>query len=90
MTAKWIQTNGKVTPVRPVNGTDFQLVELMHYVGGYFTTIRTDSKHGALLVVNEDARGLKFNPVATQIFEQTKQSGHIAGNALLCLPDQIK
>ena len=58
--AQIIYADGRVTPFKPKNGTDFSLEELKEVVGGYIEIF--DLHNGQILVVNVEGK-LKGLPV---------------------------
>ncbi len=99
MSAIYIQYEAKnindmrrsIQGVRPCNGKNFSLDELLYYVHGYVEII--DLYNGKVLVVNEDGKSLnyKLNKYATQIYQDIF-GGHdyIVDDVLLCNKNQIE
>lgn len=85
--AEIIYAQGGTEPIKPKNGTDFQLEELREIVGGYIEV--TYTKSGKLMIVNEEGKliGLPFNPVATMLH---KYNDEIVGDVLVCEPSEVK
>jgi len=78
--------------VVPANGTDFSLEEMQSAVGGFIQTI--ELKDGRIMVIHEEGKleNLPMNKTATALLHDAggMLTDWIAGNALVCNPDQIK
>lgn len=90
MKAKWIKTSGEIIDVEPKNGKDFSLEELQEYVGGYIEVAYPPSKHGAIMVLNEEGKlnNLPINHLASKAYFPGQDV--IVGDVLLCHSSQIK
>lgn len=88
MIAEYIEVDGTVHTVKPLNGKDFSLDELQHYVKGYIEIVYL--KDGTLLVVNEEGKlnELPINQVATNLYNNSNDI--IVGNVLHCSKNYIK
>lgn len=80
--------DGTTRPIAPMNGTDYSLREMQHYVGGPIETLRVGKK---IMVVNEEGkiRGMKLNKVATDKIIMDGYSDYICGPAMLIEPSHI-
>lgn len=83
-------TNGEKKVVRPKNGTDFKLVELQGFVGGYIEVVTLDN--GRIMVVNEEGKllGLDYNIGATNLVYECGIKDLIVGDVLVCDDDMVR
>lgn len=89
--AKVITTTGAISEVQPKNGKFFELEELQKVVGGYIEIINLCNDQ--IMVVNEEGKleDLPYNFIATQMYQRnTRALDYIAGDALVCLSNQIR
>lgn len=59
----WVKNTGTMQEIKPMNGSDYSLQELQHYVGGYVEVIHLGA--GKLLIV--DAEGKIKNKLPNRI-----------------------
>lgn len=86
--ATLIRASGTEKEIAPTNKKHFTLKELQGYVGGYIELVETAGSSGSeLLVVNEEGLlvGLRPNVRASCL-----AGVPIVGDAVLCLPREIK
>ena len=92
MKAQIIYADGRVTPFKPKNGTDFSLEELQNVVGGYIEIL--DLRNGQIIVVNEEGKlkGLPVNQIATEAYCMRFQpyGDIIVGDVVLCNKKMVK
>lgn len=89
--AKVITTAGSISKVEPKNGKFFELEELQKVVGGYIEIINLGNDQ--IMVVNEEGKleDLPYNFIATQMCQRSIRAfDYIAGDALVCLSNQIR
>ena len=89
--AKLIKAAGAISEVEPQNSQFFELEELQKLVGGFIEII--DLGNDELMVVNEEGKlnDLPYNFCATQMYQRsTRALDYIAGDALVCLSNQIR
>ena len=87
--ATLIKSNGEEINVIPNNKTDFQLVELQKFVGGFIEIVRT--KDNKIMVMNEEGKinDLPINYKATELY-QYNEFDSIAGDVLICQSNEIR
>lgn len=95
--AKYYRTNGRVTTVKPKNGSSFSLAELQKFVGGMIEIVPLPS--GNSIIVNEEGKviGLPKNTKATEVWKQEypiEKYPHnndelIAGDALVATEKEL-
>ena len=87
--ARLLRCDGSVESVEPLNGVDFTLGELKHFVGGYIEVVYLGS--GWLMVVNEEGKllNLPINRTATQLYGNPSND-YIVGDVVLCRDCEVR
>ena len=90
--AKLIKTDGTVTTVTPVNGSDFKAEEIHNLIGGHFEMIPLDNNACMLVDDNGKISGKEYNFDATQVAKERATdpfSDYVAGDALVCEEGEV-
>lgn len=84
-----VKTDGSITELKPLNGTDFTLEEMQGVVGGYIEVVGTMDE-SRVMVLNEEGKlkKLPLNSKATAIYPNLADI--IVGDVLVCKRGMIK
>lgn len=90
MKAEIIKTSGERIPVKPENGTDFELHEMQTIVGGWIEVVYL--RDGRIMVVNEEGKVNRLEPniVATNLLLAQGGWDMVVGDVLVCDASMLK